>query len=49
MSKIAAFFEGGIPYDTLKAMPLEEFFGVVSDANEIAVQRKAEAERAKNG
>ncbi len=49
MCKIAAFFEGGIPYDTLKAMSLEEFFGVVNDANEIAALRKAEAERAKNG
>lgn len=47
MCKIASFFEGGIQYETLAEMPIDEFFAVVECANEIARQRKRELERGK--
>ena len=48
MCKIAAFYEGGITYETLAAMPIDEFFAVIECANEIAAQRKREMDKARS-
>lgn len=42
MCKICAFFEGGMSYNELCDMPVDEFFKVVECANEIARKREAE-------
>jgi hypothetical protein len=42
---VAAFFEGGITYSELAAMPLSEFFEIVECANKIAEERKKKMER----
>lgn len=44
-----AFYEGGMSYTELKEMPLSEFFDTVECANEIAAQRKREADRGRHG
>jgi hypothetical protein len=47
MLKICAFFDGGMPYPFLEDMPIDEFNGVVKDANEIQRLRDIEMNKAK--
>ena len=47
MCKLCAFFEGGMTYDSLKIMPIDEFFAVVDCANEISKKREADMKRGK--
>lgn len=49
MCKVAAFYEGGISYTELSNMPLDEFFAVIDNANQINTDRKTEMKKAKNG
>ena len=45
MCAVCAFYEGGMNYETLCAMPVDEFFKIVDCANEIAKKREAEMKR----
>ena len=45
MCKLCAFFEGGMTYTELSAMPIDEFFKIVECANEIGRKREAELKK----
>jgi hypothetical protein len=47
--KLAAFFEGGMTYNELRDMPLDEFFKVIECANKIHQEREKEMRRSKHG
>lgn len=50
MCKLAKFYEGGIAWESLKAMPIDEMQGVIREANDInKAQEAAMKEASKRG
>lgn len=45
--KLCAFFEGGMTYSELTAMPITEFIAIIECANEINRKREQELKRGK--
>lgn len=49
MCKVAKFFEGGIEWQSLVSMPVDELFDVIREANEIEKAQQQAIKAARNG